>query len=196
MAKKKAKQQKKKKGGKKKSGWLGKLSASQIALMISMVAAAVAFYPTTILLLAGMAPTIVAYWSDDGKNGLAPITVGALNLCGVMVPLMDLWISENSFDYALALVADPLNWLIMYSAAAAGWGVWYGVPALYASLSVSTAERRLKQLRQSRAELIQEWGAELNRIEVERRDAREAQEEVKRNREQAENMAAQRTAAA
>lgn len=178
-AKKKAKKARQSKKG------LFNMTPSQLLLTISFVMAALAFYPTTMVVICGMLPTLVAYYSDDSENKLCGVTVGALNVSGMMIVLMNLWINEHSFDYALVLITDPLNWLIMYSTAAAGWCIWIGVPSFYAYLSVTAAEKRLKTLRQTRAELIKEWGAELNRIEVERREAREAEKLAREERKQA-----------
>lgn len=175
-----------KKKGKKKR----KFSPTQLLLILSCLAAGGAFYPTTMILLPGMLPTIVAFYSDEDKRKLGAVTVGCVNMVGVSVVLMELWIRGHDFALARFLITDPANWLIMYAAAAVGWLVYYGIPALYAYLSVSSAQRRLEQLRRNRADLLKEWGADLNRIEVERRETREALKEAQRVREQANEAAA------
>ncbi|MBV6633408.1 MAG: hypothetical protein KI792_10320 [Alphaproteobacteria bacterium] len=175
----------KKKGRKKR-----KLTPTQIMLGLSTIAAAMAFYPTTMILVPGMLPTIVAFYSDTESKKLGAVTVGCMNMVGVSAVLMDLWIRGHGYDLALFLITDPVNWLIMYSTAAVGWLIFYGIPALYSYLSVSSAQRRLEQLRRNRADLLKEWGADLNRIEVERRETREALKEAQRVREQANEAAA------
>ena len=184
-----------KKKARKQSKKLFNMTPSQLMLAISFGMAALAFYPTTMVVLCGMLPSVVAYFSDESENKLCGVTVGALNFSGMMIILMDLWINEHSFSYSLALITDPLNWLIMYSTAAVGWCIWLGVPSFYAYLSVNAAEKRLKVLRASRAELIKEWGAELNRIEVERREAREADKRAREERKQAIEEAKKKTKA-
>ncbi|MEO0393923.1 MAG: hypothetical protein AAF213_11880, partial [Pseudomonadota bacterium] len=160
------------------------MTPSQLLLALSFAAAGLAFYPTTMVVICGMLPTLVAYFTDDSESKLGGITVGALNASGTLMVVMNLFIKDHSYQHALALISDPFNWLIMYSTAAFGWAIWLGVPKFYAYLSVVAAEKRLKVLRQTRADLIKEWGAELNRIEVERREAREAEAQARAEREQ------------
>jgi glucan phosphoethanolaminetransferase (alkaline phosphatase superfamily) len=173
-----------------------KISLTGVILMIAFLVTAMVFYPTTIILVAGMVPTLVAFMTDDQPQRLGPITVGCLNFCGVCAILMQLWMVEHSFNYAMELITAPLNWLIMYAAAALGWGVWYAIPALYAGASVAAARSRLESLRKSREELLQEWGADLNRIEAERRELHEMEKLAKDTKRQAARAAAGAAAAA
>lgn len=183
MAKKKTKVKKARKGEKRS------LSIADKVLILSFLITAVTFYPSTLILVFGALPTIAAYVScPSGSRKLAAITVGMLNLCGVVFILAHLWMGGASFEYSQRLLLDPVNWLIMYAPAALGWGVWFGIPSAYAYVSVAAARTRLEYLRKQRHELIDEWGADLNRIEVERREAHEAVAQAKASSEQAAQM--------
>ncbi len=55
------------------------------------VPASVVALPTVLVLAAGMVPSMVALVVDRAPNRTAGITVGSLNLCGVMPFLLELW---------------------------------------------------------------------------------------------------------
>lgn len=132
-----------------------------LTLILLIIPAALIVLPTTILFGVGMIPTIVAYIIDRDPEKSAPITVGGLNFCGCMPFAIDLWKHHHTISAAGKVFADPLAWLVMYGAAAVGWGLYYGIPPLVAGVEVSRSESRLDVLKQKKVALVQEWGPDV-----------------------------------
>ena len=132
-----------------------------LTLILLILPAALIVLPTTILFGIGMIPTIVAYVVDRDPDKSAPITVGGLNFCGCMPFAIDLWKHQHTIGAAAKIFADPLAWLVMYSAAAVGWGLYYGIPPLVAGMEVTRAEKRVEVLKQKKVALVQEWGPDV-----------------------------------
>ncbi|CAO3357517.1 hypothetical protein ABNQ39_21370 [Azospirillum sp. A26] len=138
-----------------------KKKGGALTLILLIVPAALIVLPTTILFGIGMIPTIVAYVVDRDPDKSAPITVGGLNFCGCMPFAIDLWKHQHTIGAAAKIFADPLAWMVMYSAAAVGWGIYYGIPPLVAGMEVSRAEKRVEVLKQKKVALVQEWGPDV-----------------------------------
>lgn len=138
-----------------------KKKGGALTLILLIIPAALIVLPTTILFGIGMIPTIVAYVVDRDPDKSAPITVGGLNFCGCMPFAIDLWKHQHTIGAAAKVFADPLAWLVMYSAAAVGWGIYYGIPPLVAGMEVTRAEKRVEVLKQKKVALVQEWGPDV-----------------------------------
>jgi len=138
-----------------------KKKGGALTLILLIVPAALIVLPTTILFGIGMIPTIVAYVVDRDPDKSAPITVGGLNFCGCMPFAIDLWKHQHTIGAAAKIFADPLAWMVMYSAAAVGWGIYYGIPPMVAGMEVSRAEKRVEVLKQKKVALVQEWGPDV-----------------------------------
>ncbi|CAO3434108.1 hypothetical protein [Azospirillum endophyticum] len=138
-----------------------KKKGGALTLILLIIPAALIVLPTTILFGIGMIPTIVAYVVDRDPDKSAPITVGGLNFCGCMPFAIDLWKHQHTIGAAAKIFADPLAWLVMYSAAAVGWGLYYGIPPLVAGMEITRAEKRVEVLKQKRVALVQEWGPDV-----------------------------------
>lgn len=138
-----------------------KKKGGALTLILLIIPAALIVLPTSILFGVGMIPTIVAYIIDRDPDKSAPITVGGLNFCGCMPFAIDLWKHQHTIGAAAKIFADPLAWMVMYSAAAVGWGLYYGIPPLVAGMEVTRAEKRVDVLKQKKVALVQEWGPDV-----------------------------------
>jgi len=126
------------------------------------VPASVVALPTVLVLSAGMVPSMVALVVDRDPNRTAGITVGSLNLCGVMPFLLELWSQpHHKLPQALQLLSDPLTWMVMFGAAAFGWGVYSVVPLWAAQLEIARAEHRIASLRERQKALVKDWGSDV-----------------------------------
>lgn len=153
-------------GGGRKGGKGGKGGAIWLFLVIG--APLVLFFaPTALILVTGMIPTAVAYAADRSKEKLSAITVGAINLCGVMPFLFSLWHKGHTLSNALHTIGDPVVLLVMYTASAAGWGFYYAIPPAIANVQVMRAEMIIQGLRKTQVELVEEWGPEVSGVEEE-----------------------------
>lgn len=121
----------------------------------------IAFFPFLVLLLIGMAPSIVAYVLDKRPRKVTARAIGYLNFAGCMPYLFKLASGQSTISSALSLVADPSALMIMYSAAAAGWTLNFLMsPVMTAWLAVQH-ESRGRSIRKRQDELIKEWGSEV-----------------------------------
>lgn len=142
----------------------------KIALTIALgLPTALLLLPTTLILLAGMLPTIVAYLTDRDPEKIAPITVGALNLCGVVPYLLDMWLGTHSTSAALAVLRDPMAWLAMYGAAAMGWAFYLGIPPSVASFIAWSNTRKITKFERQQQELVEEWGSAITGDDMDQR---------------------------
>lgn len=117
--------------------------------------------PTTLLLAAGLIPTMVAIIADRDPDKSAALSVGAMNFAGVMPFCIQLWQGGHTSDLTFRLLSAPTTWIIMYAAAGAGWIVYYIVPRLVAGYNVSRAEAKIAELQVGRNDLIADWGPEV-----------------------------------
>lgn len=134
---------------------------SSLVLLLVMLPMGLLILPTTLLVLAGMVPTIVAYIVDRNDDKAASMTVGSINLCGIMPFLIQLWQHGHNLGYSLGLLSQPVTWLVMYSAAGMGWVLYFAIPPVIAGWSASRDEGRVRQLESKREALVEVWGPEV-----------------------------------
>ncbi len=121
----------------------------------------IAAMPTMLLLLIGMAPTLVAFFIVDRHPAkYTTRAVGYLNFCGCLPYAIDLWRSGGVWDFeTLAeIVSDPFSLLVMYSMAAVGWLILFASPPVVAAYLAVTSEMKEKTLKARQKELVVTWG--------------------------------------
>jgi hypothetical protein len=117
--------------------------------------------PTTIMVVVGMIPTIVAFVIDRDPEKSAGMTVGSMNLCGVMPFLISLWQGGHTIDLAVQTLLHPFPYMMMYGAAAVGWLLYYGIPPMVAGGLAMRDTARSRDLDKKREALVEEWGFEV-----------------------------------
>jgi hypothetical protein len=142
-----------------------------VTMLLIMLPIGLIFLPSTILLAAGMIPTAVAYVVDRDPDKTAPMTVGGLNLAGVVTFLINLWQAGHTMTALSKVLTDPFAWLVMYGAAALGWSIYYGIPPAVSGWVVLRAEARIAKRIEEQQELIALWGTEVNGLVEEVKDA-------------------------
>lgn len=126
--------------------------------LIGLTVLAMAVLPTTIVLAVGMIPTLVAWIVDRDEEKYAPITVGVMNLCGVLPGLLELWQTGHTIGRASALVIDPYVLLWAFGAASVGWAIHMGLPPLVGLWHVWRTKGRIAELEDRQKQLVAEWG--------------------------------------
>ena len=146
-----AKSRKKKKGG----NW-----QTQI-ILIFVLLSAIAAMPTTMLVLIGMLPTLVALFIDRTGEKTRVLTVGAMNAAGCTPFILQLWTTNNSLEHAGLIITDPRTIIVMYCAAGAGYMIDWAISGLVGSVMVQRANLRREQIASHQAEMVERWGQEV-----------------------------------
>ncbi len=145
-----------KKNGKAKKAPGGGMVAWVLAPVVGFVA-----LPTFILLLIGMAPTLVAFFiMDRHPSKYTTRAVGYLNFSGCLPYAIDLWRGGGvwEFETLVSIISDPFNLLVMYSSAAVGWMILFATPPVVAAYLAVTSDMRETTLKARQKELIENWG--------------------------------------
>jgi hypothetical protein len=114
--------------------------------------------PLCLIVVGGMLPTAVAFLVDRSPRRDLARTVAAANAAGVVPPAMAFFQFGFSFAASFAVLAEPRNWLVMYGAAAIGWGLHAAMPPLARSLIEFRARQTEARLAARAAEIAVEWG--------------------------------------
>jgi hypothetical protein len=117
--------------------------------------------PSTILLLAGMVPTMVAILTDLDSRKPAAMSVGAVNLCGVLPFEIALWRGGQTMPHAMQLLTDIETLAAMYGAAALGSVIYYAVPPVVGGLIAYRSQMRVHELERRQAALREAWGGDV-----------------------------------
>ena len=120
-------------------------------------------YPTLIVAAGGMLPTMVAFVVDNRKERYAARTVGYLNSAGVFIVCLDMWSGDHTWQHALDLLSQPLNYLIMFGAAGVGWILYFVIPPVANAYLTIHNDLRMKSLNSEQEKLVKEWGAGVRR---------------------------------
>lgn len=140
----------------KQSSWPGRL------FLILLLIGGAYFMPIAVILVVGLLPTATATLIERQGEHTATMTVGPLNIAGVVPLIIELFDGVATLDRALILLADPSNWLVMYGSAAAGWMLFYAIPPVVTAVVIYRSEQRLQSLRQQQEQLVEEWGQEVS----------------------------------
>ncbi|WP_420549145.1 hypothetical protein [Curvivirga sp.] len=133
--------------------------AKRFMLWIAMPVTSLIFFSTAIVIAGGMIPTGVAYFVDKSEGKYATRTVGYMNIAGAIYVCMDMWSSgDNTVERALTLLSDPLNWLIMFGTAGAGWIIYFMLPPVVFSYLHAYSLIRNKKIKEQQDALVKEWG--------------------------------------
>lgn len=144
----------------KSSGRGGGGKTATIYIVIGTLLAVTAL-PLCVLFVAGMTPTVVAVIVDRNPARYLSRSVAAMNLAGLVQPLLAVLHIGVSLASVEHILADPRSWLSMYGAAAIGWLLTLGMPWI-ARVFVDIRADQLQRQLQARAEaLVTEWGDEV-----------------------------------
>ncbi len=125
---------------------------------MGITAIAVSGYSFIFFLIAVL-PTIVAIFIDKRISRAASNIIGAFNISGVFPYLYSLWSlgPEEANSKAQLLIVDMYTWLIIYSSAALGWVVIWGIPNFMARFLSFRSDEKRKYYRKEQINLYKEW---------------------------------------
>jgi len=131
---------------------------------VVLLAASVVFQASTLILLIGMMPTIVAFLIDKSKSKNFTLTVGAMNISGVIPFLITLWTGPegNTLATSLDIIGNPVTIIVIYSLAGTGWMINWAMSSIVSAMVVKRAQSRLEEIKKRKARLIERWGEEVS----------------------------------
>ncbi len=139
-------------GGKKGISWTG-LTIFAVGIGLVFVA-----MPTVILLIFGLLPTFASLLTDKSYHKSASFCIGALNFAGLFPYLFDLWGGANTIGIAVEMIANVFSLFIIYGAAGFGLLLFNSIPPMIGAFLTVVNEKRMKVLRKTQQNLIEEWG--------------------------------------
>jgi len=117
----------------------------------------------TLLFLLGMLPTFVASYVDHSHDRNNYRVVAACNFSGVLPFVMDLWKQGITSDSVTNMLMNPQVWLLMYGAAAFGWGVVWFFPKAMHMLLEMVQNSTIKSLEAKQQQIVDEWGIDVEK---------------------------------
>lgn len=113
---------------------------------------------STVLLAIGMLPSLVAFFVDRSKSKSQALTVAAMNLAGCSLFLLELWTNGHTMNVTLQILSNPVNIVVMYLAAGAGYLIDWTLSGVIGGLVYQNGKSRLKSIRKDQDELVKRWG--------------------------------------
>lgn len=120
--------------------------------------AALFVLPASIVAFCGFIPTIATALTDKSRARSVTVAVGALNLTGVAYIVIQIFQKGMRLDYAMMLLQDPFNWLIMWGGAGIGLALLTLIPPIVAQVLTSISEFKLQKMKANQAEIRKIWG--------------------------------------
>ena len=156
MAKAKTEATPSKDGKAKKKGKLGLYTTLTVAVF-----AAPFMFPTVVLLMIGLLPTMFAFFIDKDNQHSSATSIGAMNFAGLVPFVVDLWIKGQSMGHVFGILSDPSTWLIILGTSAIGQLIVAIVPQAMATVTLAHSESRIRTLKQNLEKLRESWGPDV-----------------------------------
>lgn len=134
----------------------------KIVLAVALLPFALLFLPTVAVLLLGMLPTLSALIADRDPQKHLVVTVGLLNFCGVIHPMLSLWELGQSYEAMNLVIGEVYNWLVAYGAAGCGWMIYIWMPSVAKAYYRVATETRVRMLMARKRKLVETWGDEVS----------------------------------
>lgn len=121
------------------------------------------FKTTTIFIIIGMMPSIVAYYGDTSKTRLYFRALAAANLAGVIPFAGDMMTRGNSLSGFISVSTQPMTWLTVFGSAIFGSLLMVTCPMLARYFLDLTQQNRIITIEQKQKRIVEEWGEEVQR---------------------------------
>lgn len=144
----------------------GKLTKAQVQLLlVSIFSVGGIFMPTTIMLLIGLLPTMVAFFVQKGTRKIRVLTIGAMNFAGCVPFLLELWLEGHSFERSFDIIFDPRTIVVMYGCAAIGYIIDWAITGFIASILYERGTKRKEEMQEYQDQLVKRWGEKVTGIQ-------------------------------
>jgi len=135
--------------------------SAKITIGVCCLPLVVLMFPTFIVLVTGMLPTLVATFIERNREKHLAFTVGLMNLCGTLPGVVSVWEQGQSEQAAFNVLNDVFTWFAAYAAAAVGWGIYISMTYVMSSYYTISAKAKIQALRQTQRKLVDDWGEEV-----------------------------------
>lgn len=137
-------------------------SKSLAPVLIAIISVLVLQFGIIFLFLA-MLPAGMTWFTDREKGKPIFKVVGACNLAATLpslAPIVQATSHMKHYDVA-PLLGDPVNWMYIYSGAAAGWGLVYLCRFVARFIVTLMQEFQITSLENAQTRLVDEWGQQI-----------------------------------
>ncbi len=138
-----------------------KRSGQYSLLLVVFSVVAFVIQATTVMLVIGMLPTLVARFVDRSKEKTKVLTVGFMNFAGVFPFWFEMVEKGHKVENAIDIISNPSVIVVMYGAACLGYIVEWGVIHLTAAAMVQRAKSRMDAIRKAQEDLVRRFGPEV-----------------------------------
>lgn len=161
-----------------KKGTKGVSKATRIgwfSLFFGIALASAFFASTSLLIIIGMMPTMVAFITDRSHGKSAALSISVLNFAGTLPFVINLWRTGQGLGEALSLMTQPFTWLVMYGAAGIGWAIYHYLPKFIATYVAFRAQSQLGSLQALQKKLVEKWGPNVAVLAMRNAEAKKTQ---------------------
>jgi hypothetical protein len=130
-------------------------------LMVFAILTAAVFLPVAVVFIVGMLPGLVAFMVDPTREKTRALTVGILNFVACFPFLLEVALQPQTMQAAYNVILDPVNIIIMYGGALAGYSLDWTMAGISNVIMTSRAKQRLDSIERRQAELIRRYGREV-----------------------------------
>lgn len=138
-----------------------KMSFRSRLLMVFILIIGAVFLPVTVVLILGMLPSVIAFMIDMTRSKSLALTVMLMNFITCFPFLMEVASGPLDLSVAYRILMEPVDIVIMFSGAAAGYFLDWSMAGISNVIMVSRAHNRLDQIDKRQKELIRRWGKEV-----------------------------------
>jgi cobalamin biosynthesis protein CobD/CbiB len=144
-------------------------SASTVKTIVALIGLGILLYifrPTAVVLIFGLFPTAIAFLMDRTPERHGVISVGAMNMAGVLPILVLLWTQDHSVAHAVKQLSDPLNGAVIVLTSLIGLTIYLAAPSLAMFVLRFRLTRREREVEQRQRDLEMAWGRDVASAEA------------------------------
>lgn len=139
----------------------GNAKGSKLIALMVLGVLGLCVLPVSVVALAGLLPSLVIFMTDKSRGRSVTVAIGALNITGVAYVVINMLRKDISLDYAVRILSDPANWLIMWGGAGFGYLLLSIIPPLVAQVLTTLSEIRSQKLKANQTEIRKIWGEDV-----------------------------------
>lgn len=136
-------------------------SFRQKLFMVIVIMLGAAFLPVSTVLGVGLLPTFAAFMTDPTRQKTRSFTIGLLNFVTCFPFAMEVALENPTMDGAVMTITDPLNIVIMFAGAAAGYFIDWTLGGISNVIMTGRARQRLDAIERRQKELVRRFGQEV-----------------------------------